>query len=451
MSTFSLPSISGGRQRRSFYGTRGFVALAVLVLSTPNLVQIVCAGTVPTSSSLTEIDYHGILPSHRHVHGVSRQQVGGHVTTLDLSKYPPKDDIPDIHSAQVQAWIKEVDWTKVPDIPVNKGLPDNRYFPACSKDDAFNQKICHWSCGGCVRDDDILTCPTKGEWGITYDDGPSDVTRDLLKHLKEKKQTATFFLVGSRVIENPDVLKDQVAQGHHLAMHTWSHQGLTTLTNEQIVAEVKWTEKAIQDVTGLKVKYIRPPFGDTDDRVRAILRQLGYKTVIWSLGWDSHDWKVMQNIAKVSDVIKDFTLALNNLEQVKSPTGVVGGPITLEHDMTPGSIELAKQMLPMGEARGLKPMSIAKCFRDESPYQVASSTSGNKGNNNGNTSASTDNNAPATGDAKKTEPATKNKDEASKSVADGKKASAAASLAPPSMLSVAKMIWLSCLVVIFWR
>ncbi|KAG0268500.1 Ribonucleoside-diphosphate reductase large subunit [Actinomortierella ambigua] len=442
MGIFSLPSVSGGRHGRSEYGTKGFVMLAILVLSTPYLAQLCNASTVPLSSSLIEIDYHGIVPSHRHVHGVNRQQVGNQATKLDVSKYPPKDDIPDVHSAQVQAWVKELDWTKVPDIPVNKGLPDNRYFPVCSKDDAFNQKICHWSCGGCVRDDDILTCPTKGEWGITYDDGPSDVTRDLLKHLKEKQQTATFFLVGSRVLENPDVLKDQIAQGHHLALHTWSHQGLTTLTNEQIVAEVKWTEKVIQDVTGLKVKYIRPPFGDTDDRVRAILRQLGYKTVIWSLGWDSHDWKVMQNIAKVDEVLKDFTLALNNLEQVKSPGGSVGGPITLEHDMTAGSIDLAKKMLPMGEARGLKPMSIAKCIRDESPYQAGSAAGGNSGNSNNNSnnnnspSLAKGNNAATSVDAKKPEPVGKSNGDSSQPTADEKAKVSAASPAPLSVRSV---------------
>ncbi|KAG0224763.1 chitin deacetylase [Actinomortierella wolfii] len=322
-----------------------------------------------SESSLSSIDYHGIVSTHRHVQGVGRLEQGGQVTKLDISKYPPKDSIPDVNSAQVQQWIKEIDWSKVPDIAVNKGLPTNRYFPLCSKDESYNRKICHWSCGDCVREDDILTCPTQGEWAITFDDGPSNVTRDLLKYLKERQFSATFFLVGSRVLENPDILKEQIEQGHHLAMHTWSHQGLTTLTNHEIVAEVKWTEKVIQDVTGLKMKYIRPPFGDMDDRVRAVLREMGYKVVIWSQGWDSHDWKVMQHVAKVSEVVNDFTSALNNLQLVKSPTGVVGGPITLEHDMTSGSIELAMKMIPMGEARGLKPMSLAKCFRDETPYQ----------------------------------------------------------------------------------
>lgn len=45
------------------------------------------------------------------------------------------------------------------------------------------------------------------------------------------------------------------------AQLAWSHSGLTTLTNEEIVAELKWTEKYIFDHTGYKIKYFRPPYG----------------------------------------------------------------------------------------------------------------------------------------------------------------------------------------------
>lgn len=64
------------------------------------------------------------------------------------------------------------------------------------------------------------------------------------------------------------------------------------MTNEQIVAEMKWTEKAIADVTGYRVKYMRPPYGDIDDRVRFVLKKMGYVVVDWGGDtFDVQDWK----------------------------------------------------------------------------------------------------------------------------------------------------------------
>ncbi|OAQ30127.1 carbohydrate esterase family 4 protein, partial [Linnemannia elongata AG-77] len=201
---------------------------------------------------------------------------------INVDQYPPKDQIPDVNHPQVKAWVKEIDWSKVPNIPVAQGLSDAPRFPKCPPKDEVNPDHCWWSCDACLKPDDVVSCPTEGHWGLTYDDGPSVASKALVKYLDERALSATFFIVGSRVVDYPDILREQVASGHHIAMHTWSHGGLTTLTNEQIVAEIKWTEKIIRDVTGLTMKYVRPPYGDCDNRVREILRQMGYINVIWS-------------------------------------------------------------------------------------------------------------------------------------------------------------------------
>ncbi|KAI1310798.1 chitin deacetylase, partial [Mortierella claussenii] len=162
----------------------------------------------------------------------------------------------------------------------------------------------------------------------------------------------------------------------------WSHCGLTTLTNEQIVAEVRWTEKIIRDVTGLTMKYIRPPYGDVDNRVREILRQMGYSTVIWTLGWDTNDWRVALRQIQVPEIIKTFKNALDNRAFIKSPAGLPAGPITLEHDLTDDTIELAKQIIPMGMSTGLQPKSLAQCLNDNNPYRGQPQPKQN-GNKNG--------------------------------------------------------------------
>ena len=52
--------------------------------------------------------------------------------------------------------------------------------------------------------------------------------------------------------------------GHQIAVHTWSHPYLTTLTNEQVIAELGWTKKVIKDILGVTPSYMRPPYGDIE-------------------------------------------------------------------------------------------------------------------------------------------------------------------------------------------
>ncbi|KAF9165112.1 chitin deacetylase [Actinomortierella ambigua] len=308
---------------------------------------------------------------HQHLqgasHGHSKNGIG-----IASEMYPPKDRTPDVNSPQVQQWLKEIDWSKVPKISVAPSMPDEPHFPNCPPDDEVDPKSCWWSCDSCVARDDIVTCPQTNDWGLTYDDGPTEDTPTMMRYLQEHKLTATFFIVGSRVLEYPETLRAQVAQGHHIALHTWSHAGLTTLTNQQIVAEIKWTEKIIRDATGLTTKYIRPPYGDVDNRVREILRQLGYKTVIWTPGWDTNDWQVVQRHVSEDVVFQSFNRALARMHQIKSQSGHAAGPITLEHDFTPETISLSKRLIPIGIQHGLRPMNLAQCLADESPYQRGS-------------------------------------------------------------------------------
>ncbi|KAI1309717.1 chitin deacetylase [Mortierella claussenii] len=276
-------------------------------------------------------------------------------------QYPPKDQLPDVNSAEVKKWVSEIDWSKVPKLPL--ALAEYPNCPDCPDKKHIPKDSCWWTCDGCVAKDDIEVCPRQNAWGLTYDDGPSEETPRLLKKLKQANVTSTFFVVGSRVLEYPETLKQQVAEGHHIALHTWSHAGMTTLTNEQIVAEVKWAEKIVFDVTGLRTKYWRPPYGDVDNRVREILRQMGYVTVIWTKEWDSNDWQIPDKTITNKEVFRNFKWALSTVPKLK------GGVITLEHDLFTQTVNVAGPLLDMGMKEGLEPMDIAQCVNDPHPYQ----------------------------------------------------------------------------------
>jgi hypothetical protein len=80
-----------------------------------------------------------------------------------------------------------------------------------------------WTCGGYTRTTDIVACPDKMTWGVSFDDGPSPYTQTLLNFLDEVNLTATFFVVGSRVIERPQILIEEYMAGHEISVHTWAH------------------------------------------------------------------------------------------------------------------------------------------------------------------------------------------------------------------------------------
>lgn len=116
-------------------------------------------------------------------------------------------------------------------------------------------------------------------------------------------------MIGQNIAEKSADVKFANQIGAHLGGHTWSHpvshtpvpidsitrlkavhlfcsrlQMLTTLTNEQIVAELGWGSQAIFDATGQVPKYYRPPYGDLDDRVRRIAADVfGLKSVPWTV------------------------------------------------------------------------------------------------------------------------------------------------------------------------
>ncbi|KAF9351811.1 chitin deacetylase [Mortierella sp. NVP85] len=248
------------------------------------------------------------------------------------SPWPEYGERPDTDTPEVKAWVKLVDWSKVPKLPIgrSKSLATRPSAPVTKFPQAIN------------------------EWGLTFDDDPQPgTTEKLLGLLKEKDATATFFMTGMKSAKAPWLLQETVDQGRHLASHTWSRSGMTTLTNEEIVAELKWTEKYIYDHTGYKVKYFRPPYNDVDNRVRAIARELGFRTVngIHMIGGGEHD------------LSQGYCQQLQ--EGSSEPSQRDNGVITLEHDGDPKMTVMAPTLLDMGIAKGLKPMHIAQCLGDQ--------------------------------------------------------------------------------------
>jgi peptidoglycan/xylan/chitin deacetylase (PgdA/CDA1 family) len=125
--------------------------------------------------------------------------------------------------------------------------------------------------------------PNKMEIALTFDDGPhSYYTRKILDILKANHVKATFFVVGEKVLEHPELVKAEAAEGHVLGNHTFHHVNLTRIPEQDVAAEVVACGDAILASTGRKPRFFRPPGGDYDPQVAGVVDALGYTLILWT-------------------------------------------------------------------------------------------------------------------------------------------------------------------------
>jgi peptidoglycan/xylan/chitin deacetylase (PgdA/CDA1 family) len=137
---------------------------------------------------------------------------------------------------------------------------------------------------------------------LTFDDGPdTKITSQILDILQKEKVHATFFVVGSRIKQNPYIFKRIIREGHLIANHTWDHPILTKLTKQQIILQLEKTNNLIEQLSGKKPLLFRPPYGAMNQRVQKIIQEKGLTTV--QLTIDTRDWqgpsprKILNNIS----------------------------------------------------------------------------------------------------------------------------------------------------------
>jgi len=124
---------------------------------------------------------------------------------------------------------------------------------------------------------------------LTFDDGPDGkYTPAILDILKEKEATATFFLVGTQVEKYPKVAKRIVEEGHTIGNHSWSHRNLSSLKAEALDDQVKRTQEAIADATGVEPALMRAPYGALSDDFLNYLHEQSLQHIYWTV--DPRDW-----------------------------------------------------------------------------------------------------------------------------------------------------------------
>lgn len=132
--------------------------------------------------------------------------------------------------------------------------------------------------------------PERKMIALTFDDGPGAGTRRILSALDAVDGRATFCMVGNRVDEYARTARSVAAQGSEIATHTWQHPNLARLDAAQVKRELERSMDAIERVTGVRPRVLRPPYGSVSPAVRAACRELGLVIANWNV--DPEDWRV---------------------------------------------------------------------------------------------------------------------------------------------------------------
>ena len=128
---------------------------------------------------------------------------------------------------------------------------------------------------------------------LTFDAGfENGFTAPILDVLQKTGVPAAFFLVGTYIRDNPELIRRMADEGHIVANHTMSHPDMSAISDLQsFKKELTQTEQFYKEITGLDMpKYYRPPRGIYSEANLKMAKELGYKTVFWSLAYV--DWHV---------------------------------------------------------------------------------------------------------------------------------------------------------------
>lgn len=204
--------------------------------------------------------------------------------------------------------------------------------------------IIDYDCDASLENPDINKVHFDKTVAISFDDGPSKYTKDLLNTLKINKAHATFFVLGEKILAYSETIKEALADGNEIGGHSYSHKYLTKIYGSELDNEFYKTNEAYKSITGYDLKLFRPPYGSINSSVK---EAYDFAFILWSV--DSNDWRhkdVQANIGDVIDVVQD-------------------GDIILFHDTYFTTTEAIKIILPELYVRGFNVVTVSELANEK--------------------------------------------------------------------------------------
>ncbi|MDG0811382.1 polysaccharide deacetylase family protein [Cohnella rhizosphaerae] len=140
----------------------------------------------------------------------------------------------------------------------------------------------------------------KDEVALTFDDGPSPLTKKIVDILTAHKIAATFLFVGKNAERHPEGVVYAHEHGMSVGNHSWDHSVLTKASAKDRSKNLSMTSSLLESLTGEKVTLFRPPYGAVDDALVSAAAKERMKTLLWNR--DPEDW----NAKSADDIIRYF-------------------------------------------------------------------------------------------------------------------------------------------------
>jgi peptidoglycan/xylan/chitin deacetylase (PgdA/CDA1 family) len=192
--------------------------------------------------------------------------------------------------------------------------------------------------------------PHLPEIALTFDDGPSlSFTPQILTILQRFGIKATFFCIGRQVANYPDLALQESADGDLVEDHSWSHPNLSWLSAQGISQQLSQSAQAIEQTTGTRPTFFRPPYGAFTPLVLTQTARFNFSTILWST--DPRDWSQPGTNAIVSRVLNTTS----------------NGSIILLHDGGGNrfqTVAALPTLIPRLEARGFRFVTIQQLIND---------------------------------------------------------------------------------------
>lgn len=174
---------------------------------------------------------------------------------------------------------------------------------------------------------------------LTFDDGPSKYTIEILEFLKENNAYATFFVVGNKVEPYSNTINIMFGNGNEIGNHSYSHKWLSRLSTNHIKEEIELTQSVIKSAINYTPSLLRPTYGSINNKLR---KSTNLKIILWDV--DTKDWKL-----KSSNLIAER--ALNSIND---------GDIVLMHDVYERTVEALKIIIPELKEKGYQFVTVSE-------------------------------------------------------------------------------------------
>ena len=193
---------------------------------------------------------------------------------------------------------------------------------------------------------------------LTFDDGPSQFTPQLLDTLKQYNVKATFFVVGSQVKRRPELIRRMLEEGHEVGNHSYSHHMLRRQSAEEQQADLRKLDTVLREL-GATPRFVRPPYGSYDHNTVNVVQEMDGHLVMWTA--DSQDWRKKSNLENV----------LANMRMIY--TGAPMRGVFLFHDTHRLTVENMPQILDALAATGCRFVTLSEYIDSPKTEQTAES------------------------------------------------------------------------------